>query len=165
MAAAVPGIAYLDGQRLSRGLLAGIARMAADAEHLNRINVFPVPDGDTGTNLAVMLGAVRSALLRHRERHAGKLLEIVADAALDGARGNSGAILAQFFHGVCDASLDHRLLTTDAVIAATRTYALLGNLDHAVRGGRVAPSKRLLAKLLRLEPRLATRGRSCQCAG
>lgn len=123
MAAAVRGIAYLDGQRLSRGLLAGIARVAADAEHLNRINVFPVPDGDTGTNLAVMLGAVRAALLRHRERHAGKLLEIVADAALDGARGNSGAILAQFFHGVCDASQDHRLLTTTSFASAVERGA------------------------------------------
>lgn len=123
MAAAVRGIAYLDGQRLSRGLLAGIARVSADAEHLNRINVFPVPDGDTGTNLAVMLSAVRSALLRHRERHAGRLLEIVADAALDGARGNSGAILAQFFHGVCDASLDHRLLTTASFASAVERGA------------------------------------------
>lgn len=120
MTGSSPGIAYLDGQRLSRGLLAGIARVTADAEHLNRINVFPVPDGDTGTNLAVMLGAVRDELLRHRERHAGRLLEIVADAALDGARGNSGAILAQFFHGVCDASVDHRLLTTAHFVAAVQ---------------------------------------------
>ena len=118
MTGPAPGIAYLDGLRLSRGLLAGIARVVADAEHLNRINVFPVPDGDTGTNLAVMLGAVRAALLRQHERHAGKLLEIVADAALDGARGNSGAILAQFFHGVCDASQDRRLLTTANFVAA-----------------------------------------------
>jgi uncharacterized protein len=120
LAAPASGIAYLDGRRLSRGLLAGIARVAADAEHLNRINVFPVPDGDTGTNLAVMLGGVRAALLRQRERHAGKLLEIVADAALDGARGNSGAILAQFFHGVCDASQDHRLLTTTDFVGAVQ---------------------------------------------
>jgi dihydroxyacetone kinase-like predicted kinase len=69
---ATASIAYLDGQRLARGLLAGISRVAADAEHLNRINVFPVPDGDTGTNLAVMLGSVRAALLRQRERHAGR---------------------------------------------------------------------------------------------
>jgi uncharacterized protein len=115
---AASGIAYLDGQRLSRGLLAGIARVTADAEHLNRINVFPVPDGDTGTNLTVMLGAVRAALLGHCERHAGRLLEVVADAALDGARGNSGAILAQFFHGVCDASVDHPLLTSSHFVAA-----------------------------------------------
>jgi uncharacterized protein len=118
LAGAVTGIAYLDGQRLTRGLLAGIARVAADAEHLNRINVFPVPDGDTGTNLAVMLGTVRAALLRQRERHAGKVLETVADAALDGARGNSGAILAQFFHGLCDAGQDHRLLTTAHFVQA-----------------------------------------------
>lgn len=123
MATAVTAIAYLDGQRLARGLLAGIARVAADAEHLNRINVFPVPDGDTGTNLAVMLGAVRAALLRQQERHAGRLLEIVADAALDGARGNSGAILAQFFHGLCDASQDRRLLTTPHFVAAVERGA------------------------------------------
>jgi uncharacterized protein len=123
LAGQVTGIAYLDGRRLSRGLLAGIARVAADAEHLNRINVFPVPDGDTGTNLTVMLGAVRAALLRHRERHAGKLLEIVADAALDGARGNSGAILAQFFHGACDASQDHRLLAATHFVGAVERGA------------------------------------------
>lgn len=111
-------IAYLDGGRLSRGLQAGICRLVAHAEHLDRINVFPVPDGDTGTNLAVMLGAVRAALLRQRERHAGKLLAIVADAALDGARGNSGAILAQFLHGVCDASLGHRILAPGHLVAA-----------------------------------------------
>jgi len=120
LASAANGISYLDGQRLARGLLAGIARVAADAERLNRINVFPVPDGDTGTNLAVMLGAVRSALLRRHERHAGKLLEIVADAALDGARGNSGAILAQFFHGLCDACHDRRLLTTAHFVQAVQ---------------------------------------------
>ena len=118
MASTAPGIAYLDGPRLSRALLAGIARVAADAEHLNRINVFPVPDGDTGTNLAVMLGTVRNELLRHREPYAGKLLERVADAALDGARGNSGAILAQFFHGVCDACLDQRQLTAAQFVSA-----------------------------------------------
>lgn len=114
MAAALRGgIAYLDGQRLARGLLAGIRRVVADEDRLNRINVFPVPDGDTGTNLAVTMGSVRAALMRHRDRHAGKTLEVVADAALDGARGNSGAILAQFFQGVCDACMDARLLTIE----------------------------------------------------
>ncbi len=112
------GIAYLDGQRLSRGLLAGIGRVIADQDRLNRINVFPVPDGDTGTNLAVTMGSVRAALMRHRDAHAGKTLEVIADAALDGARGNSGAILAQFFQGVCDACMDVKLLTTEHFVAA-----------------------------------------------
>jgi uncharacterized protein len=120
---AVAGIAYLDGKRLARGLLAGIARVVADAERLNRINVYPVPDGDTGTNLAMMLGTVRTALLRQRERHAGRLLERVADAALDGARGNSGAILAQFFHGASDASRDLRLLSASDFAGAVECGA------------------------------------------
>lgn len=107
------GIAYLDGQRLARGLMAGIGRVIADQDRLNRINVFPVPDGDTGTNLAVTMGSVRAALVRHRDRHAGKTLEVVADAALDGARGNSGAILAQFFQGLCEACMDAKLLTIE----------------------------------------------------
>ncbi len=98
----VAGIAYLDGRRLSRGLSAGIRRILADQDRLNRINVFPVPDGDTGTNLALTVTAVQVALAGHSDRHLGQTLERVADAALDGARGNSGAILAQFFLGLGD---------------------------------------------------------------
>ena len=92
----------LDGRQLSAALRAGFRRVLQNQEHLNKINVFPVPDGDTGTNLALTLGAVLNALRPAEEAHAGKLLMLVADAALDGARGNSGAILAQFFVGLSD---------------------------------------------------------------
>ncbi len=97
-----PGIRYLDGRRLNLALRAGIDRMYAERGHLNRINVFPVPDGDTGTNLALTAGSIGGVLLQNRGGHAGQLLIGVADAALDGARGNSGAILAQFFQGLAD---------------------------------------------------------------
>jgi DegV family protein with EDD domain len=92
----------LDGLRLNRALKAGIAQLLSRQEHLNKINVFPVPDGDTGTNLALTMSAVLGTLQRWPDGHAGKTLTRIADAALDGARGNSGAILAQFFLGVCD---------------------------------------------------------------
>ena len=92
----------LDGLRLNRALKAGIARLLSRQEHLNKINVFPVPDGDTGTNLALTMGAVLGTLRRWPDGHAGQTLTRIADAALDGARGNSGAILAQFFLGLCD---------------------------------------------------------------
>ena len=92
----------LDGLRLNRALKAGIVRLLSRQEHLNKINVFPVPDGDTGTNLALTMHAVLGTLQRWPDTHAGKTLTRVADAALDGARGNSGAILAQFFLGLCD---------------------------------------------------------------
>lgn len=92
----------IDGLRLNRALKAGIARLLSRQEHLNKINVFPVPDGDTGTNLALTMRAVLGCLLRSPDDHAGKTLTRIADAALDGARGNSGAILAQFFLGLGD---------------------------------------------------------------
>jgi len=96
------GADRLDGESLAVALRAGIHRLFARTDHLNRINVFPVPDGDTGTNLAMTLSAVLARLDAQRTAHAGELLVRVADAALDGARGNSGAILAQFLHGVAD---------------------------------------------------------------
>jgi len=92
----------LDGLRIKRALKAGIARLLSRQEHLNKINVFPVPDGDTGTNLALTMRAVLGCLQKAPDDHAGKTLTRVADAALDGARGNSGAILAQFFLGLGD---------------------------------------------------------------
>jgi DegV family protein with EDD domain len=92
----------LDGLRIKRALKAGIARLLSRQEHLNKINVFPVPDGDTGTNLALTMRAVLGSLQTAPDDHAGKTLTRVADAALDGARGNSGAILAQFFLGLGD---------------------------------------------------------------
>ncbi|MBT8135708.1 MAG: DegV family EDD domain-containing protein [Gammaproteobacteria bacterium] len=94
-------IAYIDGRRLSRALRAGIGKVLADQEHLNKINVYPVPDGDTGTNLALTLQSILAAL-DDRTKGAGKLLIRVADAAIDGARGNSGAIFAQFLQGLAD---------------------------------------------------------------
>ncbi len=98
-----PRIAYLDGRRLQRLLLAGIARLAAERRHLDRLNVFPVPDGDTGTNLALTFSAVGEAVAAATTRHAGELLAIAADAALDGARGNSGAIFAAWTQGLAAA--------------------------------------------------------------
>ena len=95
-------IRYLDGKRLKRSLWAGFERIVAEQEPLNQINVFPVPDGDTGTNLALTVATITDALRQFDSRHAGELLTRVADAALDGARGNSGAIFAQFFQGLAD---------------------------------------------------------------
>ena len=95
-------VAELDGLVLADVLRAGIYRLFEKTDHINKINVFPVPDGDTGTNMSMTLSAVLGALDRQPEPHAGSLLVRAADAALDGARGNSGAILAQFLLGLGD---------------------------------------------------------------
>ena len=87
-------------------MISGIHRVIDGQELLNQINVFPVPDGDTGTNLSLSLGAALPVLQQDGEKHLGALLASVADALLDGARGNSGAIMAQFFQGMSDSAAD-----------------------------------------------------------
>jgi len=114
-------IAYLDGIRLNRALRAGVARVIAERTYLNKINVFPVPDGDTGTNLALTFTTIGHRLSTLETDHAGKLLIAVADAALDGARGNSGAILAQFFQGLADSLGELRHILPKAFARAMQT--------------------------------------------
>src|SRR5689334_10198013 len=102
----------LDGTDLGRLLRGGIRQLLADQEHLNKINVFPVADGDTGTNMALTLRAVLHQLQTRADSHIGNTLTRVADAALDAARGNSGAILAQFLLGLGDSAGTSRTLNT-----------------------------------------------------
>lgn len=90
------------GPALRRALIAGARRVIADRDVLNKINVYPVPDGDTGSNLAFTLGTVLTGALSRRTAGAGELMRRVGEDAIDGARGNSGAILAQFFTGVAE---------------------------------------------------------------
>ena len=116
-------VSYLDGARLRRGLQAGIHRVISRQEYLNKINVFPVPDGDTGTNIAFTLNSVLAGMSRSVEKHVGKLLTVVADSALDGARGNSGAILAQFFQGFSDSAEEQNSLSISAFVAAVKNGA------------------------------------------
>jgi hypothetical protein len=111
-ALALPALS-LSGTELSAALRAGIYRLISREEVINKINVFPVPDGDTGTNLALTLQAVLVALHGNPDAHAGQTLTRVADAALDGARGNSGAILAQFLMGVGDRAGHLPVLTAE----------------------------------------------------
>ena len=96
------------GPALRRALISGARRVVSDRDVLNKINVFPVPDGDTGSNLAFTLGSVLAGALSRRTAGAGELMRKVGEDAIDGARGNSGAILAQFFTGVAE-SLGNRV--------------------------------------------------------
>jgi DegV family protein with EDD domain len=92
----------LSGYALRRALMCGIQNVISHRDEINRINVFPVPDGDTGTNLAFTLGATLPSLRRPRVSVAGEVLKRFANEAVDGARGNSGAIVAQFFQGLAE---------------------------------------------------------------
>ena len=107
-----PRIRYLNGLRLRRALIAGARHLMAHREHLNRINVFPVADGDTGANMAGTMRAVVQGILPSRERGIHRMLRTIADLALSGARGCSGTILAQFLHGLAQEMADAANVTT-----------------------------------------------------
>ena len=106
-------IEYIDGIRLYRSLLAGLRRVVSRQEYLNKINVFPVPDGDTGTNMAFTLTSIEEGIQNNAYSDIKKMSMVIADSALDGARGNSGAILAQFFVGFADGIKDVKKINTD----------------------------------------------------
>lgn len=96
------GIGYLDGPRLARGFFAASDWVTAGRDELNRINVFPVPDGDTGTNFSLTLRAVADALRALGDAPLPETAATAARAALLGARGNSGMMLAHFLIGFAD---------------------------------------------------------------
>jgi DegV family protein with EDD domain len=109
---ASPVTKYLDGDTLAAALTSGIHRVIGEQELLNRINVFPVADSDTGTNLSLSLSAALGILGKPEEKHLGTMLAAVADALLDSSRGNSGAIVAQFFQGMSDSAGEITRFTT-----------------------------------------------------
>ncbi|MGI9199769.1 MAG: DegV family protein [Woeseiaceae bacterium] len=114
-------ISHLDGDTLGLALQSGIHSVIADQTYLNKINVFPVADGDTGTNLSLSMSAALGVLRAPGEKHLGTLLAATADALLDGARGNSGAIMAQFFQGLSDSAGELTRFTTATFSKAVRT--------------------------------------------
>ena len=110
------GIAYVDGPRLARSVFAAADWVAAGRDEINRINVFPVPDGDTGTNFSLTLRAVADALRALGDAPLSDTARTMARAAVLGARGNSGMMLAHFLLGFTEA-LDGRATATAPVIA------------------------------------------------
>ena len=101
----------ITGEQFKRAMLAGIGTVLARQDYLNKINVFPVPDSDTGTNMAITLSTIAEKISHKSFKTFSDLLADIADSALQGARGNSGAILAQFFQGLSQASKDEKHLT------------------------------------------------------
>lgn len=110
-------VQVLTGPRFARAVRAGALAVVREQETLNRINVFPVPDADTGANLASTLRSAAAALTARVGFSLGHAARTAADAALDGARGNSGAIIAQFLHGVAE-ELETRMHVTTREFAA-----------------------------------------------
>lgn len=92
----------IGGRLVRSALIAGAGRVIRAREAIDRINVFPVADGDTGTNLAFTFHAVLAGARGNRSASVAEVCARAARDSIDGARGNSGAILAQFFQGLSE---------------------------------------------------------------
>ena len=105
-----PGpLVELDGRNLYYAFIAGARKVIENQVELNRINVFPVNDGDTGTNLAATIRSVTESLHPHRSYKI--TADRIAEATLINARGNSGIIFAQFFYGLSNETGEFRSVT------------------------------------------------------
>ncbi len=93
-------ISVFDGQDLKKALLAGAAWLEEHREAINALNVFPVPDGDTGSNMSLTMQAATRDIVNSNETSAGVIAAKLAHGALLGARGNSGVILSQTLRGL-----------------------------------------------------------------
>lgn len=110
----------LDGYQVYDFFRAGSRRVNAARKHLDDINVFPVPDGDTGTNLSSTLAGTIEATVPGAS--ASSTLGLLADAALVSARGNSGVIFAQFVSGLSEAVASAEIKTHDFAGAVLHAY-------------------------------------------
>ena len=130
------GIAYVDGPRLARSMSAAADWVQAGREEINRINVFPVPDGDTGTNFSLTLRAVADALQALGDASLHDTARTMAHAAVLGARGNSGMMLAHFLLGVAESLGDLDQATTADLARALRrgSDSLYAALDEPREG-------------------------------
>ena len=108
----------VDGRLLRRLTEAGLNWLRANQESLNALNVFPVPDGDTGTNMALTMQSAWDEVLLLEERNLGKVAHAIAHGALMGARGNSGVILSQLWRGFARAVDDLPEVDAARIVAA-----------------------------------------------
>jgi uncharacterized protein len=102
----------IDGKMLKRMLAAASQNLHEHKDVINALNVFPVPDGDTGTNMALTMDAALREAGKTGTERLDKLMEMAANGSLMGARGNSGVILSQLFRGFAKDIVGKEQLTT-----------------------------------------------------
>jgi len=108
----------VDGFLIKTLFGAGLTWLERNKERVNRLNVFPVPDGDTGTNMFLTMRNAYREIADMQDSHVGRLSSAIARGALTGARGNSGVILSQLFAGVAVALKDQEKLTAESLVKA-----------------------------------------------
>ena len=91
----------IDAATLKRIFLSGANNLSNNKEYINELNVFPVPDGDTGTNMTLTIMTAATEVKSVKDVNIANLAKAISSGSLRGARGNSGVILSQLFRGFC----------------------------------------------------------------
>ena len=126
----------VDGQVFKTLIESSLTWLRTNQQAINVLNVFPVPDGDTGTNMVLTMQAACDEIANSAERNIGKLTRMVAHGALMGARGNSGVILSQLWRGFARALDNFEILDGQLLVNALhqgRNTAYKG-VVHPVEG-------------------------------
>lgn len=110
----------VDGHLIKQLMGSGLAWLEINKDRVNQLNVFPVPDGDTGTNMWLTMRHAYNEIAHVEETHVGRLSRAIAEGALRGARGNSGVILSQLWAGVAEALDGQETLDAELLAQASR---------------------------------------------
>ena len=115
--------ATIDGQDLKQMFSAGTFWLEKIVPDINALNVYPVPDGDCGTNMLFTMRASLEELAKLQEKDASAVANAIARGALMGARGNSGVILSQIWHGLAEELKDSDIIDAQNLARALRGAA------------------------------------------
>jgi hypothetical protein len=108
----------INGEILKNAVISGANNISSQKNQINDLNIFPVPDGDTGTNMSMTVMAAAKALEDYSGTNAGEAANIVASAMLRGARGNSGVITSLIFRGFAQGLKDMEEVNGKNLVAA-----------------------------------------------
>lgn len=108
----------INGEMLKNAVISGANNISTQKSAINDLNIFPVPDGDTGTNMSMTVMAAAKALEDYQGTNAGEVANIVASAMLRGARGNSGVITSLIFRGFAQGLKDMEEVNGKNIVAA-----------------------------------------------
>ena len=113
------GVQQIDAKMLSKMFLAGAKNLESKKEWINELNVFPVPDGDTGTNMTMtVMSAAKEVIALGENPNMESVCKAISGGSLRGARGNSGVILSQIFRGFTKRIKTERILTVPVMAEA-----------------------------------------------
>ncbi|MFQ3567196.1 MAG: DAK2 domain-containing protein [Aggregatilineales bacterium] len=134
-----------DGYLIKQLFGAGLTWLEQNKETVNRLNVFPVPDGDTGTNMYLTMRNAYKEIAALEEAHVGRLSSAIAEGALKGARGNSGVILSQIFAGTASVLEKHDKLTAPLLAKASQAAvdAAYSAVEKPVEGTILTVSRKM----------------------